>query len=89
MTATHQFIDGGNFDVTAWRYDPKGFIPVWVVRRFHDVGTGTLQAISLDGESVFCRPGDLVVAVDDKMAVVLTHAEFTKCFRELPKKGAK
>ena len=70
-------------DVAAWRYDRKASVPVWVARRFHNLGDGRLTTVALGGATVQVHEGDWIVT-DGSMAAVLTHAEFSRIFHEVP-----
>ena len=69
-------------DVTAWQYDRKAPVPLWVARRFHNLGDGRLTTVAPGGETVHVHEGDWVVT-DGSMAVVLTDAEFTRIFQKI------
>ena len=83
LRPTHQLKDFPHSDVTAWRYDRKAPIPMWVARRFHNLGDGRLTALARDGSTVQMHEGDWVVT-DGNSAFVLTDAEFTGIFHGLP-----
>ena len=69
-------------DVTAWQYDRKAPVSVWVARRFHDLGDGRLTTVAPSGATVNVFEGDWVVT-DGSVAMVLTNAEFGRIFHEL------
>jgi hypothetical protein len=61
--------------VTAWHYLSTSPIPIWVARNFHDIGNG--KRTHRSGYAV--PEGDWIIDLGGS-AIVLTDAEFQKCF---------
>ena len=90
MTKTHQWkADPAEPGVTAWQFGHGKPIPVWVARRFHDLGDAAgWTAIGADGCVMDADPGDWVVAVGDDThgytLVVLTEGTFALLYEPTP-----
>lgn len=90
MKATHKSkpVTGEEqYEVTAWQFRRKTDIPVWVARKFHDIGHSyRLDAIALGGEIVTAKETDWIIAIvqdGNIIGVVLTDEEFQKAFSPL------
>lgn len=88
LTPTHVFIDDAQLRVSAWQYQRSAAMPLWVFRKFHQLGDGSaLTSIAGDGSLISCLEGDWIVAFDNfpcgYAAVVLSPSEFTRCFVRL------
>ena len=82
MRPTHQLRDHPHLDVTAWQYDRKSPVPVWVARRFHNLGDVGLTAVGRGGTVVHVDEGDWIVT-DGSVAIVLKSEEFSTIFHAL------
>jgi hypothetical protein len=84
MNATHIYREAPSPElsrVTAWRYDPEAARPVWVCRKFHDIG-GEKGPVGLtdDGTLITLNPGDWVVLFLESRYMVFSAEQFSKYF---------
>jgi hypothetical protein len=79
LTKTHTCISE-RFEVTAWRYDPKAPMPIWVARKFHNLDSSdTLTALTQPGEIQVATPGDWLVT-DGAYVTALPEVLFNLAF---------
>jgi len=83
MKPTHQSIQAPYLDVVACRLDQTSLCPSWCanIRRVGD----HYEATAKDGARIIAYDGDWAVAVVGECMVILTHEEFTRLFRWIPK----
>lgn len=84
MNATHVYHKAPTPElskVTAWQYEPEAARPVWVCRKFHDIGGESgPTGFSDDGKLVTLKPGDWVVLFLETSYMIFGPEQFSKLF---------
>jgi len=85
MKPTHQLVTG-EYVATAWQFNHKAPIPIWVAKKFHRIheGDSVWQGIGGKNELILANPTDWAVLIEEKIIVVLTDNEFQKLFKPIP-----
>lgn len=86
MTPTHiSTIEGEPTPVTAWQFSHGNGIPVWVARHFHNIDSPTeWLGFGTDGHLIEAHETDWAICIENEVIIVLTDAEFQKCFKPIP-----
>lgn len=70
--------------IAAWQYDLTAPMPVWVARRWHQLGGRARLSCLTGGQIQVARPGDWIVCLHGAVMVALTAVEFALNFEALP-----